>query len=176
MHGWRVLVLPYLDQSTLYKQYHFDQPWDGTSNFTLADQIPEIYQCPSYAHHREHEGTAEENDAVMTSYTLLTAVTGVFHGEKCCSRSDITDTHGETLLAVDAPGIAVPWLSPRDLSMDELLRRLSGESEEKFSFHHPGGFLALFADGRVRFLPETTSPQLIKKITTFAGCEKVEGY
>lgn len=36
MHSWRVLILPYLEESTLFAQYNFDEPWDGPNNSKLG--------------------------------------------------------------------------------------------------------------------------------------------
>src|SRR4051794_21570047 len=30
--SWRVLILPYIEQDTLYKMYRTDEPWDGPNN------------------------------------------------------------------------------------------------------------------------------------------------
>ncbi len=30
--SWRVLILPYLDQEALYKEFHLDDPWDSVHN------------------------------------------------------------------------------------------------------------------------------------------------
>src|SRR6478735_1777869 len=35
MHSWRVLLLPYLEQKALHRQYRFDEPWDGPNNLKL---------------------------------------------------------------------------------------------------------------------------------------------
>ena len=43
MHSWRVLLLPYLDRSDLYKAYDFTEPWDGPNNRKL---LP----APQYLH------------------------------------------------------------------------------------------------------------------------------
>src|SRR6516165_2689000 len=50
MHSWRVLILPFLDQTPLYNQYRFDEPWDGPNNKKLADTILAVYNCPSDDH------------------------------------------------------------------------------------------------------------------------------
>ena len=36
MHSWRVLILPYLDRTILYKAYDFTEPWDGPNNKKLS--------------------------------------------------------------------------------------------------------------------------------------------
>ncbi|MFH1269123.1 MAG: DUF1559 domain-containing protein [Planctomycetota bacterium] len=46
-HSWRVLLLPFLEQQTLYDQYDFDRPWDSPENAALGNLMPEAYRCPS---------------------------------------------------------------------------------------------------------------------------------
>ncbi len=38
---------PYLEQSDLYEQYNFDEPWDSPNNLQVAQQMPEVFRCPS---------------------------------------------------------------------------------------------------------------------------------
>ena len=35
-HSWRLLILPFLDQEDLYREYRFDEPWNGPHNSQLA--------------------------------------------------------------------------------------------------------------------------------------------
>ena len=42
-HGWRVLILPFLDEQALYDKYDFDEPWNGPNNSKLADSMPPVY-------------------------------------------------------------------------------------------------------------------------------------
>ena len=37
MHSWRVLLLPFLECEPLYRQYRFDEPWDGPNNRKLQE-------------------------------------------------------------------------------------------------------------------------------------------
>jgi ABC-type antimicrobial peptide transport system permease subunit len=41
MHSWRVLILPFLEADLVYRQYNFDEPWDGPNNRLLMAQMPE---------------------------------------------------------------------------------------------------------------------------------------
>ncbi len=45
-HSWRVLILPYLEQSGIYNQYDFSQPWDSPKNRALIDKMPSVYRDP----------------------------------------------------------------------------------------------------------------------------------
>ena len=44
--SWRVLILPYLEQDALYKEFHLDEPWDSPHNRTLIERMPPTYRCP----------------------------------------------------------------------------------------------------------------------------------
>ena len=45
-YSWRVAILPYLEQEPLYRQYHFDEPWDGPNNRLLLEKMPAVYSVP----------------------------------------------------------------------------------------------------------------------------------
>lgn len=42
--SWRVLLLPYLGQADLYRQFNPRQPWDGPTNRPLLAKMPEVYR------------------------------------------------------------------------------------------------------------------------------------
>ena len=46
VHSWRVLILPYLDETAMYKMYDFTQPWDGPKNRKLLATRPPVFCCP----------------------------------------------------------------------------------------------------------------------------------
>ena len=50
--SWRVLILPYLEQDALYKEFHLDEPWDSEHNRALIDRMPATYRCPDAARSR----------------------------------------------------------------------------------------------------------------------------
>jgi prepilin-type processing-associated H-X9-DG protein len=45
--GWRALVLPHLEQQSLYDVYDFDAHWWEGKNLEAASQRLKLYQCPS---------------------------------------------------------------------------------------------------------------------------------
>ena len=46
-HSWRVLILPFLEQSRIYEQYKFDEPWNSPNNMAVTSQAVPVYCCPS---------------------------------------------------------------------------------------------------------------------------------
>jgi prepilin-type processing-associated H-X9-DG protein len=64
---------------------------------------------------------------------------------------------------------AVPWTKPDDLPFDP------GAAASFFGAgsSHPGGFNAALADGSVRFVKTTTSPDVIRALITRNGGEVV---
>ena len=47
--SWRVLILPYLEQDALYREFHLNEPWDSDHNKKLIERIPAVYQSPGSA-------------------------------------------------------------------------------------------------------------------------------
>ena len=45
--SWRYLLLPYLENKSLYEQISRDQAWDGATNQQFAAQMPEFFASPS---------------------------------------------------------------------------------------------------------------------------------
>src|SRR5512147_3147612 len=42
--SWRVMILPYIEEDALFREFHLDEPWDGPHNVKLLDRMPKIYQ------------------------------------------------------------------------------------------------------------------------------------
>ncbi len=45
--AWGTMILPYLDQAPLYRQFNFSSPLDASPNRALLAQHLTVYQCPS---------------------------------------------------------------------------------------------------------------------------------
>src|SRR5262249_36515165 len=41
--SWRVLILPYIEEVRLYKEFHLDESWDSPHNLRLLRRMPGIY-------------------------------------------------------------------------------------------------------------------------------------
>src|SRR5947208_12647542 len=83
--SWRVLLLPYLEQDALYKQFHLDEPWDSAHNRKLLARVPPIYVAPG------------EKETTDTHYLGFAGKGAFFEGKKGVGITDITDGTSNTL-------------------------------------------------------------------------------
>jgi len=137
--SWRVLILPYLDQEALYKEFHLDEPWDGEHNRALIDRMPPTYRCPG--------GSSKRADLGKTTYLTPRGKATIFPGSEGIKIQKITDGTSNTIFVVDAGNDrAVTWTQPDDWDVDPKfdLKGIFG--------HHPDGTVFSFADGSVRFI------------------------
>lgn len=44
--GWRVTILPYMEQDPLYRQFDLSQPWNGSRNQPLSSTVVKAYADP----------------------------------------------------------------------------------------------------------------------------------
>jgi prepilin-type processing-associated H-X9-DG protein len=157
LYSWRVLLLPFLEQDNLYKQFKLDEPWDSEHNRPLVAQMPRLYAIPE----------ARNAPPGGTFYQVLVDGGALFDSKGRGTRmSEITDGTSNTLMVVEAAE-AVPWTKPEDLTYDP-----KGPLP-KFGNHFRGGFNAAFADGSVQFLPHSMPEQFLRGLITRAGGEVV---
>jgi hypothetical protein len=157
--SWRVHLLPYLEQSELYQQFHLDEPWDSPHNKTLIERMPAVYDPPGL----------KLGQAGKTTYVVPVGAGTVFSGaEKRTTFADIRDGTSNTIMTLDAAEKhAVVWTKPDDVAYDAskdprgLLRRF-GDSG-----------LAGFCDGSVVRLPNDFSDTAVKALFTRNGGEPV---
>jgi len=156
--SWRVHILPFLEQKSLYDEFHKDEPWDSEHNKTLIARMPAVYHCPSGSRTPAKEG--------KTTYLTPRGPGTVFPGTEGVKIQDIEDGTSNTIITVDASdAAAVIWTKPDDWEVAD-------ESKIQSLFgHHPKGTNFGFADGWVIFLKETITPKLLRELTTRKGGE-----
>ena len=44
--SWRVALLPYLEEKTLYDANNFTEPWDSPNNLKVHDAMPNAFRHP----------------------------------------------------------------------------------------------------------------------------------
>ncbi len=162
MHSWRVLILPYIEQDVLYRQYHFAESWDSPHNLTIAQQIPDLFQCPS---------RSSDQRGLFTSYVAVVGDETMWPGAESTSYEDITDGTTNTLCLLEWPESDIVWTEPRDFPSDRIwLLTHPPAALLSSKQRHRDGLTTSMADGQVRKLPFHELPgRHVRALFTRAG-------
>ena len=104
--SWRVAILPYIEQNSLYQEFKLDEPWDSEHNKKLIPKMPKLYVCP-----RAPVGEGK------TVYKVFVGKGAMFETEKSGPITSITDGTSNTIMAIEG-GEAVTWTKPDDIPFD----------------------------------------------------------
>jgi hypothetical protein len=170
LYSWRVLLLPYLEEDHLYKEFKLDEPWDSPHNKPLADETPRCY-TPHLGGPRDVPG--------MTHYQALVGPGTAFEQEGL-TWADFPDGLAQTLLVVEATQ-PVPWSKPADLVYDpnQPLPAMGGlftKAKKVFGYElkRKAGFVACFGDGTTHFVPADIDELTLRSLITRNGGEPVD--
>lgn len=156
--SWRVLMLPYLEEDALYKEFKLNEAWDSTHNKKLIEKMPKVFTPV-----RGKAGKGE------TFYRGFTGPSTIFEAGKKLSFRDVTDGSSNTLLCVEAEK-PCPWTKPDDLPFDPKKDELPKVGGTMFET----GFNALMCDGSVRFIKKNIAKENLKSLITRDGGEVVQ--
>jgi prepilin-type processing-associated H-X9-DG protein len=162
-HSWRVLILPFIEQQSLYTMYNFDEPWDSPSNLQLANMMPAVYQCPTAP-----PGTT------TTGYMAISGPGSIFNNEKGSTFQDVTDGTSNTIMVAEVAGASANWMEPQDLDVSTMPMAVNATQDgTSISSHHPGGAQVAMADGSVRFISSNIDQNTLKFSLTKADGQPV---
>lgn len=168
LHSWRVLLLPYLGESTLYQQIRLEEPWDSQWNKQFHSQMPDVLGCPASQAMAARLNTGPG----YTNYAVVVAPGYLFQGSQPTARGDVVDGLGDTIAVVEVADADFNWMEPKDLDgTNQAIYEVNSQFGTGPSGDHPRGIHVGLADGQVKHVPNEMNPQEFKDRFTIAGGE-----
>ncbi|MBX3420827.1 MAG: DUF1559 domain-containing protein [Pirellulaceae bacterium] len=158
LHSWRTLILPYMEQNSVYTQIDLSKPWDDPVNQRFHSLQISAYSCP----------TTQIGQRGLTCYQVVVHPQALLIGGESRSLNEVTDGISNTLAVIESSEVdAVPWMAPQDLPLQNYLNS-AGRS------HHSGGRQLLLGDGAVRFVANSVDENTLNALVTCNGDEPVD--
>jgi prepilin-type processing-associated H-X9-DG protein len=157
--SWRVLVLPYVEQDNLYRQFKLDEAWDSEHNLKVFkdNPMPPVFALP---------GVTKPGDK-ETYYRVFVGNGAAFEPLKVVIMPrGFPDGTSNTILIATA-ATSVPWTKPDELAFDP-----KGDMK-KLLMMDEDGCNVTFADGSVRYLRSTMNGTNLNAMITRAGGEVI---
>ncbi len=155
LHSWRTLLLPFVEQQALYDRIDLSKPWDDPVNQAVAEIVVPVYSCPSMSEHPK-----------STPYVAIDDAGGIMSGSNPSTKQSITAGLADTILLTETNNAnAVPWMSPRDITLATFLS--AGGTQASSS--HIGGTHILMADGSVKFIADSMDFKLRRAMVAKVG-------
>src|SRR4051812_38282459 len=133
LYSWRVLILPYIEQQELYKDFKLHESWDSPHNLRLLPRMPRTFNP------FKKEASSPTDS---TYYRVFVGKGTAFEDVKAHPLKALTAGPSRPFLVVEA-GEPVPWTKPDELpyAPDLPVPPLGGISKE--------GFRVALGDGSV---------------------------
>jgi prepilin-type N-terminal cleavage/methylation domain-containing protein/prepilin-type processing-associated H-X9-DG protein len=165
--GWRVRILPFVEEFSLANEYRRDRPWDSVENEPLIAKMPKIYSCP----------LSDAKYAGRASYELpeiIATLNPLKPGDYNRQVMDPTRQRSQRPIAIEVSDeYARPWLDPNfDPRLPGVLNPDNKDGlTQAVGGKHGSVFPILFADGHVRFFSTNIEPRPLFEV--FAGFRDV---
>jgi prepilin-type N-terminal cleavage/methylation domain-containing protein len=174
--AWSAMLLPFVEQQSLYASIDFSVPFDSVRNAAVARTRLSVYECP----------TAENRNLVraQTDYGGLFGETmvdreqddGVFLYDRSIRFSEITDGLSNTLaVSEDVGGPDSEWINGGNIFVQSGgindPNAWAGDNEIR-SKHGPGA-MVLFVDGRTLWMAQSVDTITLGQLITRAKGEVI---
>lgn len=128
LHSWRVLILPFLEQSALYYDIRLDEPWDSAYNRQFQRWMPAVYGCP----------LSPESVSGLTAYQWIVGPDTISDGPTARSMSALVRGTSNTIGVVEVIP-STSWMEPVDVPYSELAKGINHSKTEGVGSHHTAG-------------------------------------
>ncbi|MDR1484799.1 MAG: DUF1559 domain-containing protein [Planctomycetaceae bacterium] len=161
LHSWRVAILPFIEQGSLYDKIRHNESWDSEYNKQFHKALIPVYSCPSVKFTDENKRCSY---AVIAGQPLVP--------KKGVAIDKIPDGTSNTVSVVE---VKEPfcWMDPKaDITLEDFVKGINSKDGVVGSQHIKGANVGLW-DGSSKFLDNSTTPAVLKAIGTANGGEAV---
>jgi prepilin-type N-terminal cleavage/methylation domain-containing protein len=152
LHSWQTQLLPYLEQSPLYKTIYLDKAWNDPANQPSFRNDVYLFRHPSVYPHHDDQGYA------ITTYA---ANVHALSFDRPMRFEDYPRGLANTMFVGEAAGNYKPWGHPFNVRDPKLgLHR----SPDGFGGPRKGSTHFLMGDGSVRRITDDADPDILERI------------
>jgi hypothetical protein len=168
LHSWRVLILPYIEQNTLYEKIRKDEPWDSEYNKQFHSEVPSIFRCPSVP--RRDSGfqcrNCHQKFIVLSGgcyYSVIVGEEAAFNGSQKRTLDNITSGTSNTIFLVERM-TPVNWMDPtQEITYETAYKGININATGIGSFHL-GGVNVGFGDTTCHFINDDVDGRLLRTL------------
>lgn len=182
-HSWCTFVLPYLEETALFRSFDLAQPWNSPRNAPVANHTVPTFACPSSE--TEFPGKSDYTGVCGTAWSPGLRFHQAFRSgilirisqrqQQPVRLKDVTDGVGKTLIVTESAERTADehgrWADGLQL-VSHNSGPINSAKGEIYSVH-PGGAYAAFADGSAVFLSDSTDPTIVGAFCTRSAGEVV---
>jgi hypothetical protein len=172
--SWRVMLLPFLEQDNLYREFKLDEPWDSEHNKKLLSRMPKVFAPvraaaePGMTYYQVFVGqNAPFPPLEMLQPPFAPGGPAVLPKGGPRIPATIPDGTSNTFLVVEA-GEPVPWTKPADLEYDDK------KPVPKLGGLFPDGFHAAAFSAEIYFIPRDLKEKDLRHLINPADGEVIE--
>lgn len=157
LHSWRVLLLPFLGEQSLFDEIDASKPWDDPVNIQFHDRMPEVYCCAAIRYHSRWRSTGN-----TTAYVVVVGQETAWNPYTQTSLTQISKSGGisETIAIVESENHRIPWMSTNDPDSTTFLDDLD------FSRPHNGLLNCSMFDSSVQVLSSCLELEQVSELLT----------
>jgi prepilin-type N-terminal cleavage/methylation domain-containing protein/prepilin-type processing-associated H-X9-DG protein len=173
--SWMVVLLPYLEQGPLYKQFDLEKGYAG--NLPAAQSTIRTFLCPT-------KDVPPNNS--LTCYVAMSGIgqaagkpagavgNGFMGYDRTTSLAMIKDGSSNTIALMETRFGLGPWARGGPSTLRGFDPDVSLNGDQPPFGGHPGGMNAAMADGSVRFISNSIDPAKLAAAITIAGGERLD--
>jgi len=191
--SWLVEILPFIEEDHLYRHLDLDAGWESPVNLLLSQTRIRLLDCGDWRREFSSAQPWETPYVGIAGLGLDAAALplgapniGVFGYDRQVAFADAKDGTSNTLMVLESARDTGLWsqggfttvreLDPQDKPYLGVGRPFGGthfSENHVVQRGHSIGCNALMMDGSVRFLSDSTSPEVLEALVTIGGGEKV---